>query len=246
MKTMKAWVLGDPGQLTLVDKPVPSPGVAEVLVRIDATAICATDLEVISPRSSRRYRRRAAVQQELHARPRVHGHDCRSRADRRRICRWRARRRRNPRRLRPLRALPSGDVHLVPQLRPQLRRVQQRASGQRIHDRRRLRAVCGQSRQHARPRARASQRRGRDVDRDRRHRDVRARCPGRTGRWREPRCHRRRPNRSLRRRGRQSARRQPGDPHRHRRQPSCCRHARRRRRCDQRVDASRSSTPCAG
>jgi L-iditol 2-dehydrogenase len=48
MTTMKAWVLGDPGQLTLVDKLVPSPGVAEVLVRIDATALCATDLEVIS------------------------------------------------------------------------------------------------------------------------------------------------------------------------------------------------------
>jgi len=45
---MKAWVLGDPGQLKLADKPVPRPGVAEVLVRIDATAICATDLEVIS------------------------------------------------------------------------------------------------------------------------------------------------------------------------------------------------------
>jgi L-iditol 2-dehydrogenase len=46
--TMKAWVLGDPGQLRLADKPVPRPGYAEVLVRIDATAICATDLEVIS------------------------------------------------------------------------------------------------------------------------------------------------------------------------------------------------------
>src|SRR5258705_11902327 len=48
MKTMKEWVLGGPVQLSLVNKPVPSPGVAEVLVRIDATAICATDLEVIS------------------------------------------------------------------------------------------------------------------------------------------------------------------------------------------------------
>jgi len=48
MKAMKAWVLGDPGQLSLVDKPVPTPGVAEVLVRIDAVAICATDLEVIA------------------------------------------------------------------------------------------------------------------------------------------------------------------------------------------------------
>ncbi|MGI9481597.1 MAG: zinc-dependent alcohol dehydrogenase [Hyphomicrobiales bacterium] len=46
-ETMKAWVLGDPGELTLEDKPVPAPGKAEVLVRIDAVAICATDLEII-------------------------------------------------------------------------------------------------------------------------------------------------------------------------------------------------------
>src|SRR3954464_2112372 len=45
--TMKAWVLGDPGELKLVDKPVPVPKKAEVLVRIDAVAICATDLEII-------------------------------------------------------------------------------------------------------------------------------------------------------------------------------------------------------
>jgi 2-desacetyl-2-hydroxyethyl bacteriochlorophyllide A dehydrogenase len=45
--TMRAWVLGDPDQLTLTTKPVPAPGRAEVLVRIDAVAICATDLEVI-------------------------------------------------------------------------------------------------------------------------------------------------------------------------------------------------------
>jgi len=44
---MKAWVLGDPGQLSLTEKPVPVPKRAEVLVRIDATAICATDLEII-------------------------------------------------------------------------------------------------------------------------------------------------------------------------------------------------------
>jgi threonine dehydrogenase-like Zn-dependent dehydrogenase len=44
---MKAWVLGDPGQLSLTEKPVPVPGHAEVLVRIDAVAICATDLENI-------------------------------------------------------------------------------------------------------------------------------------------------------------------------------------------------------
>jgi threonine dehydrogenase-like Zn-dependent dehydrogenase len=45
--TMKAWVLGDPGELSLRDKPVPVPRKAEVLVRIDAVAICATDLEII-------------------------------------------------------------------------------------------------------------------------------------------------------------------------------------------------------
>lgn len=44
---MKAWVLGDPGQLIYTDKPVPVPKKAEVLVRIDAIAICATDLDNI-------------------------------------------------------------------------------------------------------------------------------------------------------------------------------------------------------
>src|SRR5262245_23860482 len=44
---MKAWVLGDPGELSLREQPVPVPKKAEVLVRIDAVAICATDLEII-------------------------------------------------------------------------------------------------------------------------------------------------------------------------------------------------------
>ena len=44
---MKAWVLGDPDQLLLLEKPVPIPARAEVLIRIDAVAICATDLEII-------------------------------------------------------------------------------------------------------------------------------------------------------------------------------------------------------
>ena len=44
---MKAWVLGDPGELKLTEKPVPVPKRAEVLVRIDAVAICATDLDNI-------------------------------------------------------------------------------------------------------------------------------------------------------------------------------------------------------
>jgi L-iditol 2-dehydrogenase len=45
--SMKAWVLGNPDELKLVEKPVPQPGAAEVLVRIDAIAVCATDLEII-------------------------------------------------------------------------------------------------------------------------------------------------------------------------------------------------------
>src|ERR1700726_1660217 len=44
---MKAWGRGNPGWLLLRDKPVPVPKRAEVLVRIDAVAICATDLEII-------------------------------------------------------------------------------------------------------------------------------------------------------------------------------------------------------
>jgi L-iditol 2-dehydrogenase len=44
---MKAWVLGGPDEIFLIDKPVPQPAAAEVLVRIDAVAICATDLEIL-------------------------------------------------------------------------------------------------------------------------------------------------------------------------------------------------------
>lgn len=47
-KTMKAWVLDDPEQLSLTEKPVPEPGPAEVLIRIDAVAICGTDVEIIT------------------------------------------------------------------------------------------------------------------------------------------------------------------------------------------------------
>jgi L-iditol 2-dehydrogenase len=45
---MKGWVLCGPGELALAEKPVPVPRRAEVLLRIDAVAICATDLEVIA------------------------------------------------------------------------------------------------------------------------------------------------------------------------------------------------------
>jgi L-iditol 2-dehydrogenase len=44
---MKTWVLGSPDELRLAEKPVGVPRRAEVLVRIDAVAICATDLEII-------------------------------------------------------------------------------------------------------------------------------------------------------------------------------------------------------
>jgi L-iditol 2-dehydrogenase len=47
-ETMKAWVLDGPEQLRLAEKPVPEPGPAEVLVRIDAVAICGTDVEIIT------------------------------------------------------------------------------------------------------------------------------------------------------------------------------------------------------
>ena len=47
-KTMKAWVLDDPEQLRMTEKPVPEPGPAEVLVRIDAVSICGTDVEIIT------------------------------------------------------------------------------------------------------------------------------------------------------------------------------------------------------
>jgi L-iditol 2-dehydrogenase len=45
---MRAWVLDAPEKLSLKEKPVPVPKKAEVLVRIDAVAICATDLDVIA------------------------------------------------------------------------------------------------------------------------------------------------------------------------------------------------------
>ncbi|MBU2261406.1 MAG: zinc-binding dehydrogenase [Proteobacteria bacterium] len=47
-KTMKAWVLGDPEELRLVEKPVPEPGPAEVLLHVDAVAICGTDVEILT------------------------------------------------------------------------------------------------------------------------------------------------------------------------------------------------------
>ena len=47
-KQMKAWVLKSPNELELKTKAIPTPGYSEVLVKIDAVAICATDLDAIS------------------------------------------------------------------------------------------------------------------------------------------------------------------------------------------------------
>ena len=44
---MNCWILTGPGEIVACTKPVPIPGPAAVLVRIDAVAICATDLEII-------------------------------------------------------------------------------------------------------------------------------------------------------------------------------------------------------
>ena len=43
--TMKAWVLGDPGELKLTDKAIPVPKKAEVLVRI-----ARPDVRLVMPR----------------------------------------------------------------------------------------------------------------------------------------------------------------------------------------------------
>jgi L-iditol 2-dehydrogenase len=45
-KEMRAWALFAPGDLRPVTKPVPSPGPAEILVKIAAVAICGTDIEI--------------------------------------------------------------------------------------------------------------------------------------------------------------------------------------------------------
>src|SRR5438552_615892 len=97
-KTMKAWVLGASEELSLVEKPVPELGPAEVLVRIDAIAVCATDIEIIK-----------------HGLPALV--DRAPRPDRRRVRDRRPHRRRGACRMRPLSALPRGHVHLVPELR---------------------------------------------------------------------------------------------------------------------------------
>ena len=112
--TMKAWVLGDPGELMLKDKPVPVPKKAEVLVRIDAVAICATDLEVIYHGPP------AMIQGGMpHNKNFTPGHEymgtvVATRPRRRRIQDRPAHHGGDPCRLRSMQTLPAGHVHLLP------------------------------------------------------------------------------------------------------------------------------------
>lgn len=46
-EVMQAWALFGPGDLRRITKAVPRPGEAEALVKIEAVAICATDIEIL-------------------------------------------------------------------------------------------------------------------------------------------------------------------------------------------------------
>jgi L-iditol 2-dehydrogenase len=46
-ETMQAWALFGPGDLRSVTKKVPQPGPAEALVKIEAVAVCGTDIEIL-------------------------------------------------------------------------------------------------------------------------------------------------------------------------------------------------------
>ena len=50
-------------------------GPAEVLVRVDAIAVCATDIEIIKHGLPAMVDGELPFNRELHARPRIHGHD---------------------------------------------------------------------------------------------------------------------------------------------------------------------------
>ncbi len=43
---MRAWVVEGPGRVALVEKPTPSPGRGEILVRVSVCGVCRTDLHV--------------------------------------------------------------------------------------------------------------------------------------------------------------------------------------------------------
>ena len=47
MRTMKAAVFKGPGRVVLEEKPIPTPGAGEALVRITTTTICGTDVHIL-------------------------------------------------------------------------------------------------------------------------------------------------------------------------------------------------------
>ena len=217
--SMKAWVLGDPGELKLTDKPVPVPKRAEVLVRIDAAAICATDLEVIYQgppgliQGGLPFNKNFTPGHEYMGTvvalgPGVDEYNIGQRVAVR-----------DSRRLRPVQALPRGHVHLLPQLRPQLRRRRQGPPRQRLHHRRRVLRIPGQQHQHAGRDFRRHVGRGGRAGRHRRHGDVCADRTRRSGRRRKRGGQRRRADRPDGGRGGEGARRPAGDPHRDARRP---------------------------
>lgn len=46
--TMPALVLNGPGDVQVAEKPIPTPGPGEVVLAVEATTICGTDLRIIS------------------------------------------------------------------------------------------------------------------------------------------------------------------------------------------------------
>ena len=48
MHTMSALVLNGPGDVQLAEKPIPTPGPGEVVLAVEATTICGTDLRIMS------------------------------------------------------------------------------------------------------------------------------------------------------------------------------------------------------
>ena len=75
-KEMGAWVLNDPDNINIVKKPVPQPKEGEVLLKIDAVAICATDLEIISHGNPARIEGELPFNKNYSPRSRGNGKSC--------------------------------------------------------------------------------------------------------------------------------------------------------------------------
>ena len=84
-RPMKAWVLGGPDELTLVEKPVPEPGRGRSAGAHRRDRRLRHRHRDHEARPAGDDRRRAAVQQELHPRPRIHGHGGQARPGGRRV-----------------------------------------------------------------------------------------------------------------------------------------------------------------